>query len=156
MLDSETQRKIDFFLSSNKKIVLATGVFDVLHLAHIHFLEKARKEGDCLVVGVESDSRVRVLKGLGRPINSQDIRIHNLQRNSLADLVFLLPEQFSNSQDHESLIAHIRPHVLAVSSHTPFLKEKQRILQKYDGEVKQVFDHDPQISSSILIEGGRF
>jgi len=54
---------------SNKKIVFTNGCFDILHLGHVKYLEKAKKLGDILVVGVNSDDSVKRLKGKNRPIN---------------------------------------------------------------------------------------
>ncbi len=51
-----------------RRLVLANGCFDILHAGHIRYLEAARKEGDALVVGINSDRTVRELKGEGRPI----------------------------------------------------------------------------------------
>ena len=56
------------------KIVLVGGCFDILHLGHVVFLEKAKKEGDVLVVLLESDEKVRFLKGKGRPVHTQSER----------------------------------------------------------------------------------
>lgn len=139
--------------ATGKKIVLATGVFDVLHRMHLEFLQKAKAAGDFLLVGLESDARVRVMKGAGRPINSQAVRQKNLSELHLADCVFILPEQFAGPADHEALIATLKPAVLAVSSHTKHLEAKRRILQKYDGQVIVVLAHDPSISTTQLLRG---
>jgi len=60
--------------AQGKKIVLATGFFDLLHQEHINFLTKAKVVGDILIVAVESDERARALKGEGRPVKSQLVR----------------------------------------------------------------------------------
>lgn len=57
-----------------ERIVLANGCFDVLHVGHSRYLEGARREGDVLVVAVNSDRSVRLLKGEGRPILAADAR----------------------------------------------------------------------------------
>ena len=54
-----------------KKIVLATGCFDILHPAHLEFLALAKEQGDVLIVGLETDARVRQLKGKDRPNHHQ-------------------------------------------------------------------------------------
>lgn len=58
-----------------KKIVLATGCFDILHIGHLHFLKNAAMQGDILVVGVNSDRSVNMIKGPTRPIAPQDERV---------------------------------------------------------------------------------
>ena len=54
-----------------KKIVFTNGVFDILHVGHLTYLEEAKSFGDILIVGVNSDSSVKVNKGDKRPINSE-------------------------------------------------------------------------------------
>lgn len=131
--------------------ILATGVFDILHQEHIAFLRKAKELGGRLLVGIESDVRVREMKGEGRPINSQDIRQRNLEDLAIADEVFVLPEQFKTDEDHLALIRKINPDVLAVSSHTPFLVEKTRLMSEIGGRVVVVHEHNPKVSTTQLL-----
>jgi cytidyltransferase-like protein len=137
--------------SRENKVVLVTGVFDLLHQEHFNFLAKARQAGDILLVGVESDVRVRQLKGEGRPVNSALIRKKNLQRLGLCDLIFVLPDDFSNLAARLKLLKTIKPDILAVSSHSPFLSEKIRMMKQVGGRVVVVHQHNPAISSSKLI-----
>lgn len=134
--------------------VLVTGVFDILHQEHRVFLAKAKALGGRLVVGIESDVRVRQIKGEGRPINSQARRRQQLLDLGLADEVFILPEQFSRSADHERLIATWQPKYLAVSSHTAHLDKKRALVEKYGGEVVVVHQHNPDISTTKLVAAG--
>ena len=59
---------------SGKKLVVTNGCFDILHLGHVTYLESARQQGDALLVGLNSDSSVRELKGEGRPVNCETDR----------------------------------------------------------------------------------
>lgn len=138
--------------SQHKSIVLVTGVFDILHQEHIIFLKKARAVGDVLVVGIESDQRVSQIKGDDRPIHHQQVRLDQIRKLRIADLVFILPENFSTPNTHEQLISQIKPNILAVSSHTNHLDKKDSILRKYGGRVKIVHQHNPQISTTNLIK----
>src|SRR5437868_5848659 len=61
-------------LIAGKKIVLANGCFDILHVGHVRYLEGARALGDALVVAINSDRSVRALKGPGRPILNEKER----------------------------------------------------------------------------------
>src|SRR5579863_2069539 len=65
---------LDEHRRANRKIVFANGVFDLLHVGHVRYLEGARAEGDVLVVAINSDSSTRKLKGLGRPILTERAR----------------------------------------------------------------------------------
>src|SRR5574340_817315 len=139
-------------LKKSKKTVLVTGVFDVLHPEHVNFLTKAKEQGEILLVGIESDVRVRKLKGEGRPVNDQETRRRQLVALKIADRVFVLPEKFDQHTDHEKLIAEIKPDILAVSSHTPFLAEKRQLVEKYGGRLVIVLKQNPAISSTILLK----
>src|SRR6202789_915482 len=59
---------------ANRRIVFANGVFDLLHVGHVRYLQAARAEGDVLVVGINSDAGTRKLKGEGRPILNERAR----------------------------------------------------------------------------------
>ena len=60
-------KTIDLFCKSDKKVVFTNGCFDLLHPGHLKLLQKAKSFGDVLIVGINSDSSVRILKGEGRP-----------------------------------------------------------------------------------------
>lgn len=119
------------------------------------FLQKAKALGGRLVVGIESDARVRKLKGEGRPVNSQVTRKEHLEKLAIADEVFILPDTFDSEEDYRNLLAKLRPAILAVSSHTPHLPEKQRLMQEIGGRVVVVHEHNPRVSSTILLNGDK-
>lgn len=124
----------------------------MLHEEHLNFLKKAKNLGDRLVVGLESDARVREIKGLARPILPQDQRLNNLKKLNIADEVFILPEKFSRPEDHLNLVKSVGAKILAVSSHTAHLDKKRLIMEQAGGEVVVVHEHNPKISTSILLE----
>jgi len=150
MLSISLLHQLQHYHNLRKKIVLVTGVFDIFHQEHLHFLQNAKDLGDVLVVGVESDARVRQMKGKGRPIQDQQWRLRTIQELVFVDTVFILPETFSKPEDHDLLIKDIRPTFLAVSSHTAHQEEKQRILRKYGGEVRVVLEQNPVVSTTLL------
>lgn len=133
-----------------RRVVLVTGVFDLFHQEHQNFLRKAKAEGEVLVVGIESDVRVKKNKGQSRPVNDETHRLQQLQLFSEVDLAFILPEKFDAPQDHLALLKLIKPQVLAVSSHTPHLVEKQRLMKQVGGEVKVVYEQNPEVSTTRL------
>lgn len=112
------------------KIVLATGVFDILHKAHKDFLKAAKKQGDLLIIGLESDKRVRELKGPGRPINKWKIRAKNLNLIQAVNYIFPLAVNINEKKAEIELLKQIRPTVLAVSENTPFLKVKKKLAKE--------------------------
>jgi len=92
---------------SGKKIVFTNGCFDILHMGHVKYLEKAKKLGDILVVGVNSDNSVKRLKGKNRPINPLNDRCCVI--SSLKSVDFVIP--FEEDTPIE-LIAAIAPDIL--------------------------------------------
>lgn len=91
-----------------KKVVFANGCFDVLHVGHTRYLEAARKEGDILVVGVNSDDGVRRLKGPGRPILDEAARASLVASLRAVSYVVLFAEL-----DVEALLKTLCPDVHA-------------------------------------------
>ncbi len=77
---------------AGKRVVLANGCFDTLHVGHIRYLEGARREGDILVVAVNSDSSLRHLKGTGRPILNEQARAQLVAAIRAVDFVLVFSE----------------------------------------------------------------
>ena len=78
--------------NKEKKIVFTNGCFDILHIGHIKYLQEAKKFGDILIIGLNSDASVRRLKGENRPINSQDDRAYILASLEFIDYVVIFDE----------------------------------------------------------------
>ena len=133
-----------------KKVVLATGFFDLLHSEHINFLQKARAAGDVLIVAVESDERARKLKGDNRPVEPQSVRCEKVLQ--YADYVVALPSDFDNFKSYDSLMSAIKPEIYAISSHTNHQKSKNFLSQKYGGHLVVVHNLNPDISTTQIIE----
>lgn len=95
----------------HKKIVFTNGCFDILHMGHIDYLAKAATYGDAMVIGLNTDSSVRKLKGPGRPVNGQNARAALLASLFFVDAVVL----FDQDTPYE-LIKAIQPDVLIKGS----------------------------------------
>lgn len=95
------------FKRHGQKIVFTNGCFDVLHFGHVHYLLQAKKLGDILVIGLNSDDSVRRLKGPTRPINGENERALVLAALVCVDYVTLFEEDTP-----EELIKVVRPDVL--------------------------------------------
>ena len=133
-----------------KKLVLATGFFDLLHAEHRNFLRLAKQAGDILIVAVESDERARALKGEGRPVETQSLRCQKLA--PYADYVIALPPDFDHFEAYDSLVSAVRPQVFAVSSHTDHLKSKTFLVEKYGGKLTIVHNWNPSISTTKQLQ----
>lgn len=83
------------FLKKNKgkKIVFTNGCFDILHLGHVEYLNEARNQGDVLIVGLNSDKSVKLLKGEDRPINNERDRKLMLLNLRAVDCVQIFAEE---------------------------------------------------------------
>ncbi len=92
---------------AGQRIVFTNGCFDLLHAGHVHYLEEARSHGDCLVVGLNSDTSVAALKGHSRPINNEIYRSSVLAALACVDYVILF-----NEITPLALIEAIEPDVL--------------------------------------------
>jgi|SRR6516164_2229533 rfaE bifunctional protein nucleotidyltransferase chain/domain len=91
-----------------KRVVLANGCFDTLHVGHVRYLSGARREGDALIVAVNSDSSVRALKGPERPILEEQARAQLVAALRDVDFVLLFAEP-----NVERLLEELRPDVHA-------------------------------------------
>jgi D-glycero-beta-D-manno-heptose 1-phosphate adenylyltransferase len=91
-----------------KRVVLANGCFDTLHVGHIRYLSGAKEEGDLLVVGVNSDASVQRLKGPGRPILNEEARAQLVAALRDVDYVTIFPEP-----NVENLLEKLQPAVHA-------------------------------------------
>ncbi len=111
--------------SEGKKIVLVGGCFDILHPAHVLFLQKAKKLGDALFVLLESDKTIQMQKGQNRPIHSQKDRAMVIASISVVDYVVLLPP-FKNDTDYDNLLLKLKPTIIATTSGDPNRHHKER------------------------------
>jgi cytidyltransferase-like protein len=132
-------------------IVLVSGVFDLFHEEHKRFLEKAALLAPQLVVGIESDARVRQMKGEGRPHQSQDTRLQQIQECGVPLFAAILPESFSQPEHHRALLDILKPNFLAVSENSPHQENKRRMMESIGGELRVVHEHNPAISTTQLL-----
>jgi D-glycero-beta-D-manno-heptose 1-phosphate adenylyltransferase len=88
-----------------RKIVLANGVFDLLHVGHVRYLNAAKAQGDVLLVAINSDSSTRAQKGAGRPIMTERARAALVASLAAVDYVVIFDEF-----DVKELLRDIRPH----------------------------------------------
>jgi D-beta-D-heptose 7-phosphate kinase/D-beta-D-heptose 1-phosphate adenosyltransferase len=100
--------------AAGKRIVFTNGVFDILHPGHVRYLQAARRHGDLLIVGLNSDASVRRNKGPERPINPQDERAEVLAALACVDAVSLFDDDTP-----ADIIRRVQPDVLVKGADWP-------------------------------------
>jgi rfaE bifunctional protein nucleotidyltransferase chain/domain len=126
------------------KTIFVNGTFDVLHRGHLELLNYAKSLGDYLVVGIDTDDRVKEKKGPTRPINSDQERSFMLMNLKSVDEVRF----FSNDKELEDLIKSVKPDIMVVGSDW---KGKSVIGSYYSAEL-QFFDRIDEYSSTRIIQ----
>lgn len=136
--------------NSKQKIVVIGGCFDILHLGHIRFLKQAKKLGEVLIILLESDERIKSMKGQGRPINSQEIRAEILGALQDVDFVVLLPSKMEN-KDYDFFVNKIKPDYIAVTKGDAGLKNKKRSAKLVNAKVVEVINLVEGYSTNKII-----
>ena len=155
------RRQIDVWRSAKQRIVLTNGHFDLLHLGHVDYLQRAAALGDALVVGVNSDASTRALKGPHRPLVPDQERAAVLAALACVDLVVIFDELTA-----DQLVRELAPDIyvkggdwdptgdaaqLAVSDRPTGEPPEARVVRTYGGDVRYL----PYLaghSTSALIE----
>ena len=132
--------------AKRKKIVFTNGCFDLLHVGHIRYLAQAKKLGDFLIIGLNSDSSVKELKGEDRPINSFEDRATLLSAIESVDLVIMFEEQTP-----ENLIKDIVPDILVKGGdyNIEDIVGYQTVMQN-GGQVKTLSFYDGYSSTNYI------
>lgn len=133
LLTAEEMRKeIVKLQKAGKRVVFTNGVFDILHIGHLTYLEEAGNLGDILVVGVNSDASVKVNKGDKRPINSEKNRAYVLLGTKFVDYAVIFDEKTP-----EKLLDILKPNIHVKGG--DYKKEdlpETKIVEGNGGEVK--------------------
>ena len=90
----------------NKKTVFTNGCFDILHIGHVRYLKESAKYGDVLIIGLNSDSSVKKLKGETRPVNNESDRAELLSELNFVDYVVIFDEDTP-----QKLLDEIKPDI---------------------------------------------
>ena len=138
---------LEDFRRSGKKVVFTNGCFDILHVGHVRYLAAARSEGDLLVIGLNSDASVRMIKGERRPIVKQKHRAEVLASLESVDYIVVFDEP-----DPLDLIRLLQPNVLVKGK--DWTEEKivgAEFVKSTGGKVVRI-SLVPETSTSRIIE----
>ena len=132
--------------AEGKKVVFTNGVFDIIHSGHVDYLSKAKKLGDILIVGLNSDDSVKRIKGDKRPILKQEERAFILSNLKPVDYVVLFDEDTP-----EKLISEIIPDILVKGADWAIEKIVGKdIVEKNGGSVMNIEFVNDQSTSKII------
>jgi rfaE bifunctional protein nucleotidyltransferase chain/domain len=128
------------------EIVLANGIFDILHVGHLRYLQGAKELGDILVVAINSDDSAKRLKGPSRPITPEDERAELIAGLSAVDYVLIFDDD-----NVEEIIKKICPDVHAKGTdYTVDTVLERDIVESYGGRVAIVGDPKDHSTSEII------
>ena len=132
--------------AAGRTIVFANGAFDLLHVGHVRYLEAARREGDWLVVGVNSDRSVRAGKGEDRPILGEEERAEIVSALRCVDAVVVFDEETP-----AALLAELKPDVHAKGTdYTPQSVPERDVVAAYGGRTAIVGDPKDHATTDLI------
>jgi rfaE bifunctional protein nucleotidyltransferase chain/domain len=142
----QLQQRLAEHRARGARIVLANGVFDLLHVGHVRYLTGARAEGDVLVVAVNSDASARKLKGPGRPLLDEQARAALVAAVAVVDYVTVF-----SAPNVEPLLETLRPDVHAKGTdYTPTTVPEWETAQRLGIRVAIVGDPKHHSSRELL------
>lgn len=142
----EARARVAEWRAAGHSIVLANGVFDLLHVGHVRYLEGAKALGDRLVVAVNSDASTRAYKGPGRPVIPQDERAELIAALACTDLVLVFDEP-----DVREVIRALKPDVHAKGTdYTPDSIPERAEVEAYGGRVAVTGDPKDHSTTALI------
>lgn len=140
------RRRVAEWRAAGERIILTNGCFDLLHVGHVRYLRGAKRLGGKVIVAVNDDASVRVLKGDGRPLMPAAERAEVLSALEDVDAIVIFPEP-----DVCAIIREIRPDVHAKGTdYTAETVPERDVVTEYGGRVEIVGDPKEHSTSRIL------
>lgn len=128
----------DLKKQTGKKIVLLGGCFDILHIGHLRLIEKAKKLGDILVIGINDDKFIKKTKGNHRPIITEKQRAEMLSGLKTVDYVFITKRELYSDEN----LKKIKPNFLVFGKEADKIKRRKNIAKNIENkfpEIKTIF-----------------
>jgi rfaE bifunctional protein nucleotidyltransferase chain/domain len=148
---ADASRLAERLRAEGKRIVLANGCFDLLHVGHVRYLEAARRLGDVLFVGINSDAGVARLKGRGRPLMPAVEREELLAALRAVDHVVVFDDDTA-----DALVAAVRPHIHAKGTdYTTESVPERETVRRHGGRVAIVGDPKDHATRDVIDEIAR-
>ncbi|HXK52965.1 adenylyltransferase/cytidyltransferase family protein [Candidatus Nomurabacteria bacterium] len=135
-----------------KKIIYTHGSFDLFHSGHSYLFNKAKKLGDVLIVGVDSDEKVRKFKGERRPVNQHSLRAEMVNNHKDVDIVFSIEGLAENEEDYYvGLYKKLSPHIVVVGNSFGFRNNFRKKLANTEFVLIDLLP-EHQISTTDIIQ----
>ena len=142
----DVKAQVEAWRQEGKTIALANGVFDLLHVGHLRYLQEAKTLADKLVVAVNSDASTRAYNGPGRPIIPEAERVELLRALRCTDLVFLFSEP-----DVRGVIRALKPDVhVKGTDYTPETIPERAEVEAYGGRTAVAGDPKNHSTTDLL------
>ena len=129
-----------------QRVVLTSGSFDLIHLGHVKYLTRAKELGDVLVVGVDSDAKIRRRKGEDRPMVPERERLEMLAHQRPVDLLYLKDED----EQRWGLIKAVSPDVLVLTEDHTYSAAEQEELREFCARI-EVVERQASVTTSERI-----
>ncbi len=142
----ELAKTVDHLKGIGLKVVLTSGSFDLIHLGHVKYLAKAKELGDVLVVGVDSDAKIRRRKGEDRPLVPEQERLEMLAHQRPVDLLYLKPDD----EERWALIRAVEPDVLVLTADHGYSDSETAELDEIVGRI-EILERQATITTSERI-----
>jgi rfaE bifunctional protein nucleotidyltransferase chain/domain len=142
----EMTRTVSHLKGLGYAVVLTSGSFDLIHLGHVKYLERAKQLGDVLAVGVDSDTKIRRRKGEDRPMVPEMERLELLAYQRPVDLIYLKDED----EDRWALIKAVRPDVLVLTEDHSYSEQALEELGELCGRI-EVLPRQASVTTSERI-----
>jgi rfaE bifunctional protein nucleotidyltransferase chain/domain len=142
----EMERTVSHLKGLNQRIVLTSGSFDLIHLGHVKYLARAKEFGDVLVVGVDSDAKIKARKSPDRPMVPEAERLELLAHQRPVDYIFLKPLD----EPRWALIEAVRPDVLVLTKDHSYSSADLEALREFVGRI-EVLERQAAVTTSERI-----
>lgn len=143
---ADMTRTVNHLKGLGYKVVLTSGSFDLIHLGHVKYLERAKQLGDVLAVGVDSDAKIRRRKGDDRPMVPEGERLELLAYQRPVDLIYLKDDD----EQRWALIEAVRPDVLVLTEDHSYSAADVAALGELCGQI-EVLPRQASVTTSERI-----
>ena len=144
---------IDAHRALNKKIVCTIGSWDMLHIGHVRYLARAKRLGDILLVGADSDRAIKIYKKNPlRPVIPQEERMEMLSYQSFVDYVTLVDDVDKEGRWQLKLLQLVRPDVFVATTKESYPEKQKREIAKFCGCLKILKRQAKGTSTTKIIE----